>query len=61
MWTVIALFCEVANPYSCFPATPSIVFPTYEACNRFAVSETASIDLEVVTYDFQCVSWLPKV
>jgi hypothetical protein len=58
MYTLMALFCEVANPTSCMPATPPIVFPSSEACYEFAVAETTGIDLTVVTYDYQCVSWV---
>jgi hypothetical protein len=57
MYTLVALFCEIANPTVCVPATPPIVFPTSESCYEFAIAETPKINLEVVTYDYQCVGW----
>jgi hypothetical protein len=62
MWTVIALFCNLAEPDKgiCVPATPPIVFESYEQCMDFAVAETTGIDLTVVSYDYQCVQWNNK-
>jgi hypothetical protein len=57
MYTLVALFCEVANPSVCVPAVPPIIFPNSESCYQFAVAEQGNIDLTLVTYDYQCVGW----
>jgi hypothetical protein len=62
MWTVIALFCSLTEPNKgvCVPATPPIVFETYEQCMGFAAAETTRIALDAVSYDYQCVQWNNK-
>jgi len=63
MWTVIALFCNLTDPDKgiCQPATPPIVFDTYEHCMQFAKDETIKIPLDKVSYDYQCVQWNSKI
>jgi hypothetical protein len=63
MWTVIALFCNLTDPNKgyCVPVVPPLIFQTYEDCQEFASAGANSIDLAVVSYDYQCVSWLPKI
>ena len=59
MWTVVALFCGLTGPEKgvCVPAVPPVVFETQEECQRFAIGQTTTIDLEAVSYDYQCVTW----
>jgi hypothetical protein len=43
------------------PVVPPIVFKSYEDCQEFAIAETTSINLAVVSYDYQCVQWGNKI
>lgn len=62
MWTLVALFCNLAEPSKgyCEPATPPMIFQTYEDCMEFGTSETTGVPLDKVSYDFQCVAWNNK-
>ena len=63
MWTLVALFCNLAEPNKgyCEPATPPIVFETGEECMRFGLAKTTGIDLIAVSYDYQCIQWNNKI
>lgn len=63
MWTVVALFCNLAEPNkgACMPVVPPLIFETYDDCKEYAVAETTKIALDRVSYDFQCVSWKNKI
>lgn len=63
MWTLVALFCNLAEPSKgvCIPAIPPLIFNSYEDCIQFGKDETLTIDLEVVSYDYQCVQWNNKI
>lgn len=63
MWTLVALFCNLTEPNKgyCEPASPPIVFQSYDKCMQYGTAETTGIALDKVSYDYQCVQWLDKI